>query len=180
MATTSGPPARPSLTGVGIPGNAMGRLPHRIPRKMPTNNVIMFGSLRRFKELPSTLATRSTASSEPTTMTRSPTCSIRLGLANRSTPERLTRVMLTLYMLRKFSIPSFFPFISGLVTKIRRDTIGISCFSQSTCTSRPIKATMASESSSEHTTNNWSFCSRIVPWFGMLTPFRILTTPLQH
>ena len=55
--------------------------------------------------------------------------------------ERLTRVLLTLYMLRKFSIPSFFPFISGLVTKIRRDTIGISCFSQSTCTSPKKKRT---------------------------------------
>ena len=132
MATTSGPPARPNFTGVGMPGNAMGRLPNRIPRKIPTKMVTMFGVSRRFNWLPSTPATRSTASCWPTTITRSPTWSTRLGSANRSIPERLIRVTLTPYILRKCMLPSFFPLISDLVTRIRRETIGVSCFSQST------------------------------------------------
>ena len=39
------------------------------------------------------------------------------GSANRSIPERLTRVTLTPYILRKCMEPSVFPLISGLVTR---------------------------------------------------------------
>jgi len=156
MATTNGPPARPNFTGVGMPGKAIGKLPKKIPKNIPTKIVTIFGWSRRFRELPSTLATRSTASCWPTTITRSPTCRVRCGSANRSIPERLTRVTLTPNMPRKCISPNFFPLISDLVIKIRRDTIGISCFSQSTCTSFPMKAVIASASSSEQTMNTWS------------------------
>ena len=48
MATTSGPPAKPNFTGVGMPGNAMGRLPNKIPKNMPTKIVTIFGESKRF------------------------------------------------------------------------------------------------------------------------------------
>jgi hypothetical protein len=51
-------------------------------------------------------------------------------------------------------MPNFFPLISVLVTNILLDTSGMSCFSQSTFTSLPIKAVMASASFSEQTTNS--------------------------
>ena len=139
-----------------MPGKAMGRLPSSIPRNTPTKMVTMLGESRRFSWLPNTPATRSTASCWPTTITRSPTCSTRLGSAKRSIPERFTLVTFTPNMLRKCMLPSFFPLISDLVTRMRRDTMGISCCSQSTSTSLPMKATMAAASSSEQTMNNWS------------------------
>ena len=129
----------------------------------------MFGVSKRFNWLPSTPATRSTASCCPTTITRSPTWSIRFGSANRSIPERLIRVTFTPYILRKCRLPSFLPLISDLVTRIRRETIGRSCFSQSSSTSFPINTTIAGASSSEQTINNWSPILNTVSWSGILT-----------
>ena len=86
MAMMSGPPAIPSLRGTGIPGMAIGSEPKMIPTRMPMKMVAMLGASRRLIELPSTSATRLTRSSGPTTITRSPTCSGRWGLAKRSMP----------------------------------------------------------------------------------------------
>ena len=58
-------------------------------------------------------------------MTRSPTCKVKLRAANKSIPERLTRVTFTPYMLLKCNSPTVLPLIEGCVTKIRRDTIGL-------------------------------------------------------
>ena len=49
-----------------------------------------------------------------------------------------SRVTFTPYILRKCIDPKVFPLISGLVTRIRRETMGRSCFSQSSSTSLPI------------------------------------------
>ena len=82
----SGPPAIPSFMGTGMPGMAMGSEPKMMPMMMPTKMVAMFGASRRRIELPILLATRSTASSGPTTMMRSPTCRGRVGEAKMSMP----------------------------------------------------------------------------------------------
>ena len=129
----------------------------------------MFGVSRRFNWLPKTPATRSTASCWPTTITRSPTWSTRFGSANKSIPERLMRVTFTPYILRKCIDPKVFPLISGLVTRIRRETMGRSCFSQSSSTSLPINTVIAGASSSEQTMNNWSPILNMVSWLGILT-----------
>ena len=36
-ATSNGPPARPNLTGAGIPGSVIGKLPSMTPSMIPTN-----------------------------------------------------------------------------------------------------------------------------------------------
>ena len=132
----------------------------------------MFGWSRRFNWLPSNFATRPTASSGPTHITRSPTCNVKLRAANRSIPERLTRVTFTPYMLLKWSSPKVLPLILGCVIRIRRDTIGVSCFSQSTSIFGPINAMIGSASSSAQTINNWSPMWKTVSSVGMDTcPF---------
>ena len=103
-----------------MPGNVIGILPKTIPRAMPIKIVIKFGSFKRFMELPNTFSTFETAVSVPTTFTRSPTCNVRPGVATKSTPARLIRVILMPYNLRSFNCPSFLPFNSGFVIKIRR------------------------------------------------------------
>ncbi len=72
IATISGPPANPSFTGCGIPGNIIGILPTNTPRAIPMNIVIRLGSLSRFSEFPRYFSTPAIASSEPTTVTLSP------------------------------------------------------------------------------------------------------------
>ena len=86
MAMISGPPARPNFTGTGMPGMANGKEPKMMPRMIPTKMVAMFGAFRRRMELPIWLATRSTASSGPTTMILSPTCKGSPAEAKRSMP----------------------------------------------------------------------------------------------
>ena len=86
MAMISGPPAIPSFTGMGMPGMAKGNDPKMMPMMIPMKMVAMFGAFNRWAELPIRLVTRFTASSGPTTMIRSPTCSGRLTLAKRSMP----------------------------------------------------------------------------------------------
>ena len=86
MAIISGPPAIPNFMGTGIPGMARGSEPKMIPMMMPTKMVAMLGASRRRMELPILLATRSTASSGPTTIILSPTCNGRVVEAKRSIP----------------------------------------------------------------------------------------------
>ena len=95
IAMISGPPAIPSFSGTGMPGMANGSEPKMMPRMMPTKMVAMFGAFKRRMLLPILLATRSTASSGPTTMMRSPTCNGKVADAKRSMPWRVTRVTLT-------------------------------------------------------------------------------------
>ncbi len=54
MAMMSGPPARPSLTGTGIPGSIIGIMPKITSRTIPRKYGSRFGSLSFFIELPST------------------------------------------------------------------------------------------------------------------------------
>ena len=92
MAIISGPPARPSFTGLGMPGKAKGMLPKTMPTRMPIKMDAMFGWSSRFTELPNRRVTRFTASSGPTTIRRSPICR---RFAKSSMPERVTRVTFT-------------------------------------------------------------------------------------
>ena len=152
----SGPPARPSFTGIGIPGIKKGMLPNRIPRKIPTNIVTMGGSFNLFSVLPSSFSTLLMFSSSPTTITRSPTCKVRLVAPSRSIPERFTRVILTPKSVRRRSDPSVFPLILLWVITIRRET---RCFSesfQSSSAGSPIKAVIVSASANADITRSIS------------------------
>ena len=82
----SGPPARPSFSGTGIPGIANGMLPKIRPMRIPMKIVAIFGASRRLTELPMSSATRFTFSSGPTTITRSPVWKWWLREAKRSIP----------------------------------------------------------------------------------------------
>lgn len=66
MATMSGPPARPSLSGTGRPGTANGTLPTMTPSRSPMKIVMMFGWSSFFTWLPSLASMRATAVSGPT------------------------------------------------------------------------------------------------------------------
>ena len=67
--------------------------PTKMPRNIPTKIVMTLGWSNLFNSLPKMLATCSTSSFLPTVVTLSPICNSKLGSAKRSTPERLTRVM---------------------------------------------------------------------------------------
>ena len=54
MAIISGPPARPSFNGTGIPGTAKGMLPNIRPMMIPIKIVAIFGVSRRFSIFPNT------------------------------------------------------------------------------------------------------------------------------
>ena len=130
----SGPPARPSLTGRGMPGSSSGMLPRKTPSAMPRKRGMRLGSLSRFMELPSTFSTASMAAGVPTTLTRSPTCRLSRGVATRSIPARLIRVMLMPpHDWRRRSSPRRLPLISGLVTRMRRLSSSLSRRSHSSC-----------------------------------------------
>ena len=95
MAMMSGPPARPSLMGCGMPGKRMGREPKMIPTTMPRKMGTRFGLSRAPLELPTCSATRLMFCSAPMQIRASPICRYRSGRATSSTPERMTRVTLT-------------------------------------------------------------------------------------
>ena len=88
MPTMIGPPARPNLTGVEMPGMAMGNDPSTSPSTIPINMTTRFGSLRLFTALPSTFSTFRMAADSPTTVNRSPSWSTSSGVARSCTPER--------------------------------------------------------------------------------------------
>ena len=142
----SGPPARPSLTGCGIPGNMKGILPRIHPSAIPRKIGIRLGWLRRFMEFPNTFSAWLTASSLPTTVTRSPICNCKLGEATKSIPERLTRVMLAPKLLRIRSCERVLPFSFGFVIRMRREIRFLFNCSHSISTCLPKKAEMASMS----------------------------------
>ena len=167
MAMISGPPAKPNFTGTGMPGMAKGNEPKISPRKTPTKIVAIFGAFRRRTEFPIWLATRSTASSGPTTMILSPTCRGRLAEAKRSMPCRVRRVTLTPCTLEKCMDASVLPFTLGLVMRIRLDTNGWSCCSKSMSSFGPMKAMIASWSASAQTMSIWSPTWKMVSRFGM-------------
>ena len=82
------------------------------------------------------------------------------------------RVTFTPYTLEKCILPKVLPFMRGLVTTMRRDTIGCCCsFSSfhSLSSSGPMKALMGSASASAHTISNSSLISKIVLRLGMPT-----------
>ena len=81
----------------------------------------------------------------------------------------MTRVTLTLCTLEKCIEASDLPLMLGLVTRMRFDTNGWSCCSQSTLMTGPIKAMMASASASVHTMYSWSPLWNTVLRLGMDT-----------
>ena len=83
-----GPPAKPKRTGAEMPGIDSGTAPNARPKISPMKIDIRLGSLSSFEALPSFFSTRSIDGSSPTTITRSPSCSTRSGVANRGTPLR--------------------------------------------------------------------------------------------
>ena len=169
MAMMSGPPAKPSFTGIDIPVMWKGRLPKMIPTSIPTKMVSRLGLSSRVFWLPSFEAKMLTASSGPTTTSLSPTCRLTFGWANSSIPERKMRVTLTPCRLLGCRLPRVFPFILSRVTSICLDCIGVSCFSQFTVVSCPMNATMASASSSAHTTYILSPVKSRVSRLGTIT-----------
>ena len=118
IATIRGPPANPSFTGCGIPGNIIGMLPNSTPSAIPIKIEIRLGSLSLFKEFPKNFSTLAMLSSEPTTVTLSPNCSCNPGSAIRSTPARLTRVIFTPKLFLSLRLPNDRPFICDLVIDI--------------------------------------------------------------
>ena len=161
-----GPPARPSLTGRGMPGRSRGMLPRKTPRAMPRKRGMRLGSLRRFMELPRTFSTASMAEGVPTTLTRSPTCRLRRGVATRSMPARLMRVMLMPPQdWRRRSSPRRLPLTSGLVTRMRRLRSSLSRRSHSSCfrgASSPTKVRTVGASCSVVMTRTRSPSCRVV------------------
>ena len=151
MAIISGPPAKPSLSGVAMPGNWNGMLPKIIPTNMPRKMAPTLGWSRRLTELPSRRSTRVTLSSGPATIKRSPICMRSARSAKRFMPWRVIRVTFTPYIELKCISPNVLPLTSGWVTKMRFDTMGAFSACQSTSISRPIKAVAASASSMAHT-----------------------------
>ena len=80
------------------------------------------------------------ASSVPTTVTRSPNCSFSCGVAIRSTPLRLTRVMLAPRFERICNWLMLLPLMPGLVMRMRRVIKSSPNFSSLTCTFLPRRA----------------------------------------
>jgi len=123
MAIINGPPANPNLTGCGIPGKTKGILPSTIPKAIPKKIGTRFGSRKRRNELPKRFSTFAIFFSGPTTVTRSPICNSKAGLATKSTPARFTLVTLTPNPPLKCNCPNVLPLISERVIKMRLDTI---------------------------------------------------------
>src|SRR5580704_1816198 len=74
-ATMRGPPANPSLTGAGIPGKTIGKLPRITPSKIPTKTGKTCGWSNALGLLPTSSPTCTTPSFDPTTKRKSPNCS---------------------------------------------------------------------------------------------------------
>ena len=87
---TIGPPAIPSFTGVLIPGIENGIAPRAKPNTIPINTEIRLGSFKLLTAFPRTFSTFCMAAASPMTVSRSPICNIRSGVANNCTPERYT------------------------------------------------------------------------------------------
>ena len=83
-----GPPARPSFTGMLMPGMLTGMLPSTRPRISPMKTAARLGSLRLLTALPRIFSTLWMAAASPTTVRRSPSWSVRSGVASSCTPER--------------------------------------------------------------------------------------------
>ena len=129
--------------------------------------VAIGGSLSFLSVLPSRRSTRHISVSSPTTITRSPTCRARFGVAIRSIPERLTRVTLTLYIECRRSFANVFPLILSCVTMIRRETSTDSDSCQSISVFRPIKDIIASSSARLATIFTTSSCWSTVSACGV-------------
>ncbi|OPZ97344.1 MAG: hypothetical protein BWY72_01256 [Bacteroidetes bacterium ADurb.Bin416] len=102
------------------------------------------------------------AASGPTTMTRSPICKVSDGVAKKSTPALLIRVMLMPYVLRSCNEPSVLPLTASLVTRIRLETRLDSSLYQSIWTSFPRKARTLVRLVVSVATKTKSFSSRMV------------------
>ena len=87
-----GPPARPNLIGVLMPGMKIGIEPRIKPRTMPINIAPKFGSLNDPLALSSSFSTIAIDLDSPTTVRRSPNCKTNPGVANRTIPFRVIRV----------------------------------------------------------------------------------------
>ena len=169
MDTISGPPARPSFTGCGIPGNINGILPKIHPNAMPKKMGIRLGWFSLFMEFPKTFSAWVTASSLPTIVTRSPICNCKCGEATKSTPERLIRVMLAPKLFRILSCESIFPFNSGFVIKMRREISFLFNCSHSISTCLPKNTVIASMSIGFEITRILSSICNIVSEFTSST-----------
>ena len=100
--------------------------------------------------------------SSPTIVTRSPICNVSDGVATRSTPARLTRVMLMPNELRNSSSPNFLPLSSGFVIRIRREMSFDVFESHWASTVLPMKAITLDASLTVVTTRSSSFRCKIV------------------
>ena len=67
-----GPPAKPNLTGVLIPGMAIGIEPRINPNTIPIKMAARLGSLNVLVAFPNTFSTFWTAVASPTMVSRSP------------------------------------------------------------------------------------------------------------
>ena len=110
---------------------------------IPLHKIIVT-SILRTKDDVAKLRTRNGNATEPTTVTRSPNCSLRLGVAIRSTPARLTRVMLVPRLERICIWLMVLPLMPGLVMRIRRVISSLPNCSQSISTCSPSKAMIGS------------------------------------
>ena len=83
-----GPPAKPNFTGALTPGMEIGMAPRANPKMIPINTATRFGSFKLFTALPKTFSTFWIAAASPTTVNRSPNCSVSSGVASNCTPDR--------------------------------------------------------------------------------------------
>ena len=77
-----------------MPGMLSGTEPNINPSTMPMKMAARLGSRNVETELPNMPATRLMAVFSPTTVSRSPNCRMRSGVARICTPLRNTRLML--------------------------------------------------------------------------------------
>ena len=112
----------------------------------------------------------------PTTVMRSPYCSLKSCVASSLMSPRITRLTFTPYDLRNCRCPSRLPFSSGRVITITRLLTLASMAFQSTCplfqslsTCCPKRMTMAPTSSLWQTVNTLSPSSRTVSERGTIT-----------
>ena len=96
----------------------IGSEPSVTPSTIPKKSEARFGASSFLVELPKAFAILSTASASPTTVSRSPICRRRSGVASSSIPARRTREIVMLNASRTFRSAIRLPLILGLVTTI--------------------------------------------------------------
>ena len=168
IATISGPPARPSLSGVGMPGIATGMLPTITPRKMPRNAGRISGWSSAVSESPNSFAAAAMLSGVPTTSNLSANFTRISRRPVNLNPPRVTRLTVTPKRSLSAScwmlLPRILLFVTRIVLTAKFDfwsVMGVSCFS-------PIIFCKLSIASGIPTTCTKSWSSSVISPFGML------------